>query len=71
MICKAQRTKLIEAKKLYHQGTIGQTVLFNAATEYHNALKAARRDGVMVGGKPLWVPRTVGHLISITRDTWS
>jgi len=66
MICEQHRNKLLVAKSLYNDGTISESVLLKCASEYRKALLAARRSGVQVGGKPLWVPRSPEHLIRLT-----
>ena len=68
MICKAERKKLLVAKKLYAEGTISQSVLYKTAEEYRQALLAARKDGVRVGGKLLWIPQNAHRLICITNE---
>ena len=68
MICQAERKKLLIAKKLYSEGTISQSVLYKAAEEYRQALLDARKSGVRVGGKPLWVPQNAHRLICITNE---
>ena len=66
MICEQERNKLLVAKKLYQDGTISQDILFKTAEEYRSALLECRKGGVKVGGKPLWVPRTLHRLVCIT-----
>jgi len=66
MVCSSERKKLLAAKELYHQGVISQDKLYEVAQEYLDALKALRKSGYKVGGKPLWVPGNAHRLICIT-----
>ena len=66
MICQKERKILLIAKKRYAAGDISQDALYTAAEVYRNALIQERKNGVRVGGKPLWVPQSLHRIVCIT-----